>query len=831
MPVLPINLAILAGTGLILWVMRPHEKRFMGWLAALPPGLMTAWLFLQIPAIEQGATISTVLTWVPSLGIEFSFRLDGLALLFGLIITGIGAGVALYTHDYLERDPRQGYFYALLFIFMTSMLGLVWADNLLTLFIFWEGTSISSYLLIGFNDTEAQARTGARNALIITAGGGLAMLAGLVLLGQQAGTYSVSEIVATPGLTSLALYPAAVILVMAGAFTKSAQFPFQFWLPGAMAAPTPASAYLHSATMVKAGIYLLARFHPALHDSPIWFWGLLGFGGLTMLIGAVAAMGQWDIKGLLAYATVSELGVLTMLLAFDGQAAAVAVTVGILAHALYKGPLFLVAGIVDHATGTRDIRQLAALWRNLPWPSAAGILAGLSMAGLPPLLGFMAKETLLESLLHFAEHTDPTVGWLALGAALIAGALFVAYSFSLLWEVFLRREANAVEQAQVHHRPRFSFFIAPLALVLIGTAAPWSLSLLTSIASPTVASITGSQAEVHLAILEGLTPVFVMSMTAIVVGAGIFLARRSMRRLLSLYPASLGGANLFQQALDGLFQVAGWVEYVLQGRALATHAGFTVLAGLSALLFAITRLNPSDMIPALPAAVDPSGTFLSNVFPEMVLAFLAIIAALSVARAQTRLGAIISLGVVGIAVTLFYVLFSAPDLALTQLLIEVLTVVLLVLVFAKVPPDRLPPIGLRRQAFVLFVSLAAGLFGFGLVLFNVAPALHVADSISGFYLANSLSQAHGANVVNVILVDFRGFDTMGEITVLAIAALGGYALLRAPRFLSPDTVRPVKDRRGRPSKASSAGQPVAVGEAHLAPADTTVVAVDPETDE
>ena len=805
MPILPSILALLTIFGLILWALRPHSKPFMGWVAALPPGLVTAWLASQIPATAQGQIRYEALEWIPSLGIRFSFQLDGLALLFGLVVAGVGAGIALYTHDYLEHDPRQGYFYGLLFLFMTSMLGLVWADNLLTLFIFWEGTSISSYLLIGFNHTEAEARRGARNALIITGLGGVAMLAGLVLLGQAAGTYEISQLVAIPELNQLAVFPAALLLILLGAFSKSAQFPFHFWLPGAMAAPTPASAYLHSATMVKAGIYLLARLHPALHDSPIWFWGLVAAGGLTMLIGAFFALAQWDLKALLAYATVSQLGILTLLLAFESEAAVAAVMVGILAHALYKGPLFLVAGIVEHATGTRDIRRLAGLWKELPWTAAAALLAGLSMAGLPPLLGFLAKEGLLEALHDFQER-QPLLGLVLLAGAVTAGALFVAYSFTLLWEAFLRREAAAVEQAHVHHRPRASFVLAPLALVLLGSVAPWFPQALDTLVRPGAEAVLQEPTPVHLVLWQGLTPVFALSLAAIGAGTILFLLRGWVRRLLALYPEDLKGANLFQAILDGLYQLAGWVEFALQDRTLATHAGITLLAGLAALLFAVGHVDLRLLLPDLTGS--GTGASFSPLFylPEMLLSLLAIVAAIVVTRAPTRLGAIISLGVVGITVTIFYVFFSAPDLALTQLLIEVLTVVLLVLVFAKVPPDHLPPTGLRRQLFALTVAGAAGIFGFGLVLFNASPEMQAAESISRFFTEFSLELAHGANVVNVILVDFRGFDTMGEITVLAIAALGGYALLRAPRYLLPKRV--VGDESGPEGEAApSAGSP------------------------
>jgi multicomponent Na+:H+ antiporter subunit A len=769
------SLLALGLSGIFLWLIRPHDKRFAGWLAAVPPGLITAWLLSRIDGLAEGV-YSEYYGWIPSLGLDLSLRLDGLALLFGLIITGIGAGVALYTHSYFEDEPRQGYFYLALFAFMASMLGLVWADNLLTLFVFWEGTSITSYLLIGFNHESARARAGARNALIITGAGGLAMLAGLVLLGQEAGTYTISEMVAGADLTGSATYPAALILILLGAFTKSAQFPFHFWLPGAMSAPTPASAYLHSATMVKAGIYLIARLHPALGDTPLWFWSLLVAGGITMLLGAVFALHNWDIKGLLAYATVSQLGILTVLLAFPGEAALIAAVVGILAHALYKGPLFLVAGIVDHATGTRDLRRLAGLWRQMPWTTSTAVLAGISMAGMPPFFGFLAKETLLDTFYHFPEGENPLVGWIGYGAVVVAGAFFVAYSLTLLWEAFFRRQSAAPEQAHVHHRPAFSFVLAPLLLAAIGTVAPFMLTYLALLIDPAISAIANETIETHLALWHGFTPVFISSLVAIAIGLGLFAGRNSVRRTLDLLPERLRAVMIFQAVLEGLYRLGGWTARVSQGYTLSTQSAIVIIAALIPLLAALTYTDLSVLAPDWSQTIE---------IPEIVLAAMLVVAAIITVRTSSRLGAIVSLGIVGITVTLFYVFYSAPDLALTQLLIEVLTLVLLVLVFHKLPPDTRPPMRGRRQIRVLLVAFAAGLLGAGLVLFNSSPSLQVAESISAFFLQASVPEGHGGNVVNVILVDFRGFDTMGEITVLALAALGGYALLRAPRVFLP----------------------------------------------
>ena len=775
MPGLLTSLVVLALTSPLIWTLKPHRYRRSGWLAAIPPSAITLWLLTQLGPVSEGHFLVESYAWAPSIGLDLTLRLDGLALLFGLIITGIGAAVALYTGYYFEGSPRQGYFYSLLFLFMASMLGLVWSDNLFALFVFWEGTSITSYLLIAFNDDEYAARDGGRRALIVTGLGGLAMLAGLVLLGQDAGTYSISQILATPGLTDSSVYPTALALLLLGAFSKSAQFPFHFWLPGAMAAPTPASAYLHSATMVKAGIYLLARLHPALANDPRWFWSLLIIGGITMLLGAVSALRYYDMKALLAYATISQLGILTMLLAFSTSTAYIAVTVGILAHALYKGPLFLVAGIVDHATGSRDLRRLGNLWRPLPWVTVTAVLASLSMAGLPPFFGFLAKEYTIETDYQFAQAAASLAGWISLGAAVVAAAFFVAYSITLLWEAFFRRQANQPEASHVHHAPAFSFVLAPLALALLGTAMPFLLDPLSHyVIGPTVSSISGSAAKVHLSLWHGFTPVLMISLVAIGAGIVLFFLRGMVRRVLQSVPEQISGNYVFGVINEGTYEFAFRLTRSLQGRTLAAHATVTLLSAFVIVAFGLTQLDWSAVL----ALQLSDGLRL----PEVIIASLAIAAAFVTVQARSRLGAIIRLGVVGITVTLFFIFFSAPDLALTQLLIEVLTLVLLVLVFYRVQADRLPAMPPQRRITNLLVSMAMGVFGFSLVLLN--SQVQIGESITSYFLLNSAPAAHGGNVVNVILVDFRGFDTLGEITVLGIAALGGYALLNAPRLRS-----------------------------------------------
>lgn len=776
------HLLLLAFMGIILWLIRPHRFAFAGWLAAMPPAIITVWQLLQLQTVAQGQVLAEQIAWSPALGLELSFRLDGLALFFGLIITGIGTAIALYTAYYLEDDPRQGYFYMLLFLFMASMLGLVWADNLLALFLFWEGTSITSYLLISYKHEDAKALQGARTAFVVTNIGALAMLGGFVLLGQSSGTYQISAIIAGAPLYDHPYYTAFTLLILLGALTKSAQFPFHFWLPGAMAAPTPASAYLHSATMVKAGIYLLARLHPALSDSPLWFWTLLLLGGVTMLLGAASAFRYDDLKALLANATISQLGILVMLLAFHSEAAYIAAVVGILAHALYKGPLFMVAGIIDHATGTRSLRRLANLRHSMPWVTATAVLAGLSMAGLPPFFGFLAKETLLETFVHFADHDNTLIGQVGLLAAALGGALFVGYSLTLLWEVFFRPQAPDPHPAHVHHAPSFWFVLPALLLTLIGTAIPLIIGFVEkALLGAPASAIANTPVTVHLALWHGFTPVFLTSLAAIAVGVIFCWQRDRFRHLFTYTPAWLTGANLFEQLYNLSYTVAQKVTWAIQGGQLAGQISITLLCWIGVLLYAFIGLDGFTQI-----------TFDTQARPQLqetILAILAIIAALVTVRAKNRLSAIISLGVVGVVMTLIFVFFGAPDLALTQLLIEVLTVVLLILVFYRIPPAPVRPVSMFVRSRNLLVALALGGVGFILTLVNVdAP---YAPSISDYFSLNAAPAAHGGNIVNVILVDFRGFDTLGEITVLAIAAVGGYALLRAAR-LRPRPQPPVK---------------------------------------
>lgn len=766
---------VLALTGPVLWLLRPHRSHWFAPLAALPPVAVAGWLLWQAPAILSGQTLVETIPWAPELGLTLALRLDGLSLLFALIVTIIGACIAFYTHYYFEGDEQQGYFYLLLFLFMASMLGLVLANNLLLLYIFWEGTSITSYLLIAFKSSYKGAVEGARRALIVTTAGGLAMLAGMLLLGQAAGTFQIDELLAHGDLLSLPAAPWALGLLMLGAFTKSAQFPFHFWLPGAMAAPTPASAYLHSATMVKAGVYLLARLHPGFAASPLWFWPLLLVGGATMLLGAVSALRPRDLKAVLAYTTISALGTMTMLLAFDAATAALAAVATVLAHALYKAPLFLMAGIVDHATGTRDLRRLAGLWRSLPWVAAVAILAALSMAGVPPTWGFLAKELLLEEFYHLWTHGEPLLGGAGFAAALVMAVFSAAAIFALVWEAFLRPRPEETPAATVHHKPSFWFAAPALLLALLGALTtlwlPPFQALLTA-AAAAVMRLPADPLTLSLPTLKlwhGWTPVFIASLAVLAVALLFVFLRGLLRRGLGETPKRLNGVVIYDALIDAIYGFAYRLTKLIQGGPMAPQAAVTLLAGAVVILIGWFQIDLGGLPPF------QMGEMLLPI--ELLIVLVAIVAAVATVRARSRLSAIISLGVVGIAVTLFFVFYSAPDLALTQLLIEVLTVLLLVLVFFRVKPDPNVQAHDMRGVLRWAIAICMGLFGGGYVLLNYL--YQVGPSISPYFLANALPIGQGGNVVNVILVDIRGYDTLGEITVLGLAALGGYAVLRS----------------------------------------------------
>lgn len=729
-----------------------------GWLLAIVPAGLALWAGVRLPQAAAGAPVRETLDWVPALGLQLSFRADGLSLLMALLISGIGALVIAYAGGYMKGRAGLGRLLAWLLAFMASMLGVVLADNLILLFVFWELTSLTSFILIGFHHEQEGSRAAALQALLVTGGGGLALLAGLILMAQAAGTAQISALAESrQALQASSLYLPALALVLIGAFAKSAQVPFHFWLPNAMVAPTPVSAYLHSATMVKAGVYLLARLGPALGGSEAWTVAVGGVGAATMLVGALLALGQTDLKRLLAYSTVSSLGMMTMLIGLGTPAAIEAAVVLILAHGLYKGALFLVAGALDHETGTRDATRLRGLARAMPWTAAAAGLAALSMAGLPPLLGFVSKE-----LVYGAALTEGA--WIAAAAvAAAAAAVFVALLAGL------RPFWGRPDAAPAAHEAPWAMRLGPLVLagasVLIG-AAPDSISAL--LAVPAAAAALGAPHAFHLALWHGWSPVLALSLATLALGAALYTAQGRLRLAFRRLRWRWGPAEAYERALGGLARVAAGQTRLLQSGYLRSYLIVIVLASLGLSLWPLLTRGGFN----LPQVVADLR------FYEVGLAVLILAAALMAVSTRSRLGAVAALGAAGYGVALLYLLFGAPDLAMTQFLIESLTVILFVLAFYHLP--RFAHLSSRRQR---ARDLAiAGLVGVSMTLLVLsAVAIQLYPSISAFFAETALTLAHGRNIVNVILVDFRGLDTLGEITVLSIAGVGVYALLKLPR--------------------------------------------------
>jgi multicomponent Na+:H+ antiporter subunit A len=753
-------IAVLSGFSLAAVAPFLHRRvpRASGWVFALLPAGLFGYFVLFMGAVAEGPVIAAV-DWVPSLGVSLSFYLDGLSLLFALLITGIGAFILVYASAYLNGHRLLGRFYAFIVLFMASMLGLVLADNVITLFVFWELTSVSSYFLIGFDHERQAARAAALQALLVTGIGGLALLAGFILLGSAGGSFELSELVTRgDAVRKHGLYLPILILILAGAFTKSAQVPFHFWLPSAMEAPTPVSAYLHSATMVKAGVYLLARLAPLLGGTPAWRNTLILFGGATMLVAAAMALAQRDLKRILAYSTVSSLGTLVLLIGIDTPAAAQAAVVLLLGHSLYKGALFLAAGGVDHGTGTRDVRNLGGLVSAMPMTALAGGLAALSMAGLPPTLGFIAKELLYESQLQ-------AIHWPALivSAAVITNAILVAAAGASGMRPFFGKRGETPRRP--HEGPP-ALVLGPLALAALGLVLgimPGSVSTVLSLAAGAVAG-----ASAPLDLWHGPNRIVLLSAITLLIGAMIYALRDVAFTWADRWKraASFGPAGWYEASVDGMQQAARVQTGLLQSGYLRYYL-MTVLGATFVLVgYALVART------GIEAPAPPSGVRLY----EWIVAAIILTAALAAVTARSRLTAIAALGSVGYGVALVYLLFSAPDLAMTQFGIETLSVVLFVLILYRLPRFAVFS-GSATRARDVLVSLANGGLLTAVVL--AATSQEYQSRIAGFFFENSLEAAKGRNTVNVILVDFRGLDTLGEITVIAVSALGVFALLKA----------------------------------------------------
>ncbi|SEA67127.1 hydrogen gas-evolving membrane-bound hydrogenase subunit E [Rubrimonas cliftonensis] len=729
-------------------------------LAALA-GLAAAFFASHIGAVDGDRAVAVSYDWVPSLGVSLAFRLDGLSLLFAVLISGFGAVISLYALSYLRGHPQLVRFFLYLGLFMAGMLGLVLADDVIALFVFWEATTISSFLLVGFDHGAAKARRSAWQALLVTGAGGLALLAGLVILAIAAGTTRLSEISAMSGLTEHALYPVILALVLIGAFTKSAQIPFHFWLPNAMAAPTPVSAYLHSATMVKAGVYLLARLHPALSGTDGWTASLSFAGGATMLVTAFLALRQSDLKTALAYTSLMALGALVMFLGATATVAIAAAMTLLVVHALYKASLFMVVGAIDHQTGTREIARLGGLWRLMPMTSIAAVLAAGSMAGFPPFLGFIGKELKYEGALAVAE--EPA---LLAASAMVANALMVALALTITLRVVFG------QPGETPVKPREAgpmLWAPPLLLALFGLAFGIAPDLVGSnLIQPAVTAILGRPESVQLKMWHGVNVPLALSVMTMILGAIFFLAHRRMARLLARAPL------VFDPGWDRLLAniAAGFkaITAVMQPGSLRVYMSVSlVAAALPALAVLVWRGGLRLPPPEAFAAMTVSG-----------LSACALVAAgaLTAALSQRRMAAIGGVGAAGTGIAALFVLYGAPDVAITQLLTDVLLVALIASAMARLPEMTPRREGRARDAAVAVVV------GVAMGALTLAAASGGFDrSVADAMEALSWPAAHGRNVVNVILVDFRAIDTFGEIVVVAAAAIGAAALigLRAGR--------------------------------------------------
>jgi multicomponent K+:H+ antiporter subunit A len=743
---------------------------------------------LTSTGVFAGDIVRAAVPWFA--GVDFGFRLDGLAWAFALIIYAIGALVVLYARYYLAPEDPPARFFAFLLAFMGAMLGVVLADNLILLVVFWELTSLASFLLIGFWNHCADARQGARMALAVTGGGGLCLLGGVILLGHIAGGYSLDTVLAAgPAIRAHPWYPAALVLVLLGAFTKSAQFPFQFWLPHAMAAPTPVSAYLHSATMVKAGVFLLARLYPALGQSELWFFLVTGTGLVTLTLGAMVAIFQHDLKGLLAYSTISHLGLITLLFGLDSPLAVVAGLFHILNHAAFKASLFMAAGIIDHETGSRDMRQLNGLWHAMPITATLAMVASSAMAGVPLLNGFLSKEMFFSETLQLDTHPGFEVGVPVI--ATIAAAFSVAYSVRFIHDVFFNGEPVGLTKVP-HEPPRWMRIpVEILVVVCLSVGIAPTLTIAPVLAAAARGALGAAVPTYSLALWHGFNVPLLMSALALVAGVSFYFGLQRTINLHSVARLPGSGKRMFDGAVVALEvvgrQMLAWSPMASLPRALS----WIVVTAVLAMAWPLYVFGTGE-----PGGVPPSTVLGTG---SAVLGLMAWTIAVGGAVAATvcyrqRFLALLLLGAVGLAVSLAFVLLSAPDLALTQLLVEIATIALIMVVLNFLPQSSPVEPGAWTKWRDAGVATAAGL---GVTWIVHAVLTRPFDPISPFFLERALTEGGGTNVVNVILVDFRGYDTLGEATVLGIAGLVVFALLRDLR-IARDALRPVPPQTWNP---------------------------------
>lgn len=775
---------------------------------AAAPAAAFVWLLAQAPIVVPGGAVLETASWIPTLQVDLSFRLGTLQWVLALLVTGVGALVLLYCRWYFDEDAPPARTGGLLTAFAGAMLGLVTTDDLVLLYVFWELTTVFSYLLVGHYPTRAANRRAALTALMVTTFGGLAMLVGIVIIGVRAQTFSISEVLADPArLGSGALPVTAVVLLLVGALSKSALVPFHFWLPGAMAAPTPVSAYLHAAAMVKAGVYLVALLAPAFAGSPGWRPIVLAFGAATMIIGGWRALRQCDLKLLLAYGTVSQLGFLVAICGLGTRSALLAGVALVVSHALFKASLFLVVGIVDHSTGTRDLRQLSGVGRRLPLLAVAAALAAGSMAAVPPLIGFTAKEAAFESLVYLLPSGDqtsiPPPAALLLATVLVSGsALTVAYTLRFWWGAFATKHAtkHATKQSAATsvHPPVRGFAVAPVLLAALSLLGGFLGPQLTVVLTPYAERAAVGEPSHGVALWHGFSVPLIMSVVALAAGGLMFAARRQVARAQATFPPTRSAEDVYQATMRTLDRVAVEVTGRSQRGSLPIYLGSILL---------VVVIAPGFVLLTLPNW--PTQLRLWDTPAQAAVAVVMIAAALLAASSRGRLKAVALVGVTGYGTAVLFLLHGAPDLALTQILVETVTLVVFVLVLRKLPKyftDR--PLHSSRWWRMAIAGLG-GLTVSGLVF--VAAGSRTAAPVSDAFYEAAYAFGYGRNIVNVTLVDTRAWDTMGEISVLVVAATGVASLIFIHRRYSPSGPRPGRRQRRRIFRRAQQAPPSSSG--------------------
>ncbi len=768
---------------------KTFKKLHTGWFVLPLPLLLFIYFIRKIAVIQDGSRIEETVRWIPTLGIDFTVILDGLSLLFALLITGIGTLVVLYSIFYLSKEKESLHnFYVYLLLFMGAMLGVVLSDNLIVLYMFWEFTSLSSFLLIGYWYQRERSRYGAQKSMLITVFGGLSMLGGIVLLYAMGGTFSIRELMAQAGmLADHPLFIASMLLILLGAFTKSAQFPFHIWLPDAMEAPTPVSAYLHSATMVKAGIYLVARLSFLYAGSGVWLWLVAGIGLLTLVWGSFSAIRQTDLKGILAYSTISQLGLIMSLLGVGAAAlhytelddniyiiATVAAVFHLINHATFKGSLFMVVGIVDHETGTRDIRKLGGLMSIMPVTFTIAVIGTLSMAGLPPFNGFLSKEMFFEGMLAVLSldifSLDawgvlfPVIAW-------VASVFTFTYSMIILFKTFTGTYKPEKLEKKPHEAP-IGMLIPPVilaALVILFGFFPNLLSdtLIKPAVSAVLQGAMPADYVIDIHMWHGVKPALLMTIGVVLIGVLLYKTWPKWKGVYAPFQENLSFNALYDNSLALMEKASSSLAKLVMTGFIRNYLIYFFLFFIGALGF---TLYWKDALVLNVSNVAPIRVY------ELILACIIAIGAIAILFVKSRLTSIIVLGSVGYTVSLFFVLFRAPDLALTQLVVETVSTALFLLCFYHLPKQFRKEERIRFKLTNFLISV-----GVGLTVTLIALSAHstkLFDTISDYYVDTAYSEAGGKNLVNVILVDYRGLDTMFEITVLAIAAIGIYGMIK-----------------------------------------------------